>query len=348
MMASTDTRPELRVLALSDGRPGHFNQTKGVLRALEFHYNVRIQWCELRLRTGIARPILRAWLKATRSRFPIWPVRCAYRSDHWPASAPDLIVSAGGNTLPVNAWMARYLNARNLFVGSIRRFDPRGFWRVLSYEERKPTPPFLSWNITPVPLDTDELRVRGHQYRQQHRLTDVELWALLVGGNGGGYRYERADWERLANVLKWCANQYNIRWLVVTSRRTGSEAELMLREKIGPYTASAVSFFSDDQGRFYKDFLGAADRVFTTEDSHMMLTEAVYSGKPVVSLRPRNARPDESNRMFLDAYVRHGWISRQALDEPFILPVAKPTRFESPLRDLGRLLCEQLEQEFIR
>ena len=37
-------------------------------------------------------------------------------------------------------------------------------------------------------------------------------------------------------------------------------------------------------------YLGAAQKVFVTEDSMTMLTEAAYSQCPVISLRPREVR----------------------------------------------------------
>lgn len=334
--------PALRVWVLSDGRPGHFNQAKGVLRALERHYAVDARWIDLRLRLAAWRLPLGWWLNRRADPGPAGRLGLFYRLDALPAERPDLIVSAGGNTLYANAWLGRALGVRNLFVGDIRRLRPRCFWRVLSYCRRQPSPPFLHWPITPVPIVGEELAARGAAFRAEHGLAGQPLWTVLVGGDGGGYRYDRQDWDNLVQWLARSGKSEGVRWLVVTGRRSGAEIERLLAEKTGAAWVAAISLYSREQGSRYMDFLAAGDRLVCTEDSHMMLTEAISAGKPVLAVRPADARPQPTNRQFLEMYEQGGYLQRQTLADlakgNATWQAARPSGFVSPLAGLGDLL----------
>jgi len=279
------------------------------------------------------------------------PARLACRALKWvyrgfqvPEGSFDLVLSAGGNTLPANAILAGGYRCPNLFVGSIRRLKPDLFWRILFYQAQKPAPPFIHWKITPVPIHETRLKERADAFLKQYSLAEGPLWSLLIGGDGGGYVFSEQDWRDLVQLMESCASRFGIRWLVVTSRRTGALAESILGEMTKQDAVAYMSLYASDGGEHYFDVLGAGERVFVTEDSHMMVTEAVYSGKPVVTLRPRQATPDPSNRHFLEQYEQEKYIVRQAIQTSFQMPDATESTFESPLKRLGMELTEMLRQ----
>lgn len=353
-MLSTNAKPQpdarpLRVLVLSDGRPGHFNQSKGVLRALEFHRPVETEWCEIRLRAAALRPLLTAFLNCTSWVTKVSQLGMFYRLQTWPASTPDLIVSAGGNTLFASVWLARAFGCRNLFIGDVRRLQAHCFWRVLMYQKRYPSPPFIHWTITPVPILPEEIAVQGCQFRRERGLSSDRLWTMLIGGNGGGYIYRPEDWQNLFQFLEQAAQRHDIRWLVITGRRTGVQAEQIFASKLPAKFIAGFSLFSQEQGTFYRQFLGAGERIVTTEDSNMMLSEAISTGKPVLSVRPRDSRPHWTNQSFIDRYSEAGYIRRATLHElaigQFLWETAAQSDFTSPLCELGDLLCDLLNRE---
>lgn len=333
----------LRILVISDGRPGHFNQAKGVVKALETHWTIETVWIEGKLRNGLLRWVLTCWLNVTRGRLPWWPLSFAYRGFEKPEGVFDLVLSAGGNSLPANAWLARMLGTRNVFVGTLRRLRPRLFWRVLTYVPSEPSPPFVYWKTTPVPVVPEEVVSLGNAFRKRLELgAEERIWSLLVGGDGGGYTFGREDWAELIGFLQHSARNFGVRWALVTSRRTGIAAETMMREQLGDDVIAMASYFSDDQGKYYWECLGIGECLFTTEDSHMMITEAIHTGKPVVSLRPRQCQPDPTNLSFLRSYQEEGYLQRLSLGAPLKAAPSVEHTFVSPLQELGDLLTDAL------
>lgn len=341
-------RDELNVLVLSDGRPGHYNQAKGAVRALEFHRSVKVTWVELRLRSGLFRPFLKKRLTLRR-----WPLRTSalrryYRWDPALPPSADLIVSAGGNTLYANAWLSRSLSARNLFIGKIRGLPLGLFWRILSVIPFQPSPPYLHWPLVPVPVVPEELQQRAQRWRATHSDPRERLWTMLVGGNGGGYRYEQADWADLVHGLREQARAQGVRWLVITSRRTGLAAEKYLEASLDDSFVAALSLYSKDKGERYLDFLGVGECIWTTEDSGTMLTEAVYSAKPVVAVRPRDYERPPAHERFLAQISGARYIEQltlaQMAGQDLSVFLARSTPPAPRLWDLGQRLISELER----
>jgi mitochondrial fission protein ELM1 len=293
----------LRVWVLSDRQPGHYNQSRGIVAALARHRPVAVHWLELRLRLGLARNPLR-WILNHCAEPP----------------ATDrlklLVVSSGGKTSFANAWLARRTGARNIFAGSLRRLSPTLFDVVLTPEPITPaTPANLVVALPPSAVDIARLEPAGRALRAAQRLEGQLLWALMLGGDGAGYRYRRRDWQTLARVLNRLAADGGARWLLLGSRRTGAAAERLLQQGLERRHVAASCWHRDAEVAPVEAYLGAADQVFVTEDSMTMLTEAISSQRPVVSLRPADVAPTARYAAMIERFAAHGWLCRYAIEE---------------------------------
>ena len=99
-----------------------------------------------------------------------------------------------------------------------------------------------------------------------------------------------------------------------------------------------------------EEFLGAAERVFVTEDSMTMLTEAIHSQHPVYSLAPRQAAPDARFSGALHRFTEQGWLCRYRIDALLSHPERiEQQQFrllsESPAVTLGERLASRLFQD---
>ena len=211
-----------------------------------------------------------------------------YKSGEQPSDAPDIICSTGRGNNFFEYFMARKYAAKNFFVGTLRNLPHdlfTAFITPLSIE----APNHIKVDVPLTDIDRDALQ------------TDIKfdvsdgarpIWALLIGGKTAGYGFERQDWLNLAKSMQNLSEKHGGKWLLTTSRRTGTDVEghPKIRRAIA-YILDAV-WHSDDKRKVVKPFLNAAEAVFCTEDSMAMLGEAVSAGKPVYSLRPRDINLD--------------------------------------------------------
>ena len=337
----------LRVWVLSDGQPGHYNLSRGIVGALRQIRPVDESWVKVKLRFGLARNLLRFYLNRVHKPAPLKLLRLFYRISGPGDQACDLIVSAGGKTSFINAWMARRMGVANVYAGSLRRLSSRLFTVVLTLEPIQNAASNLVVTLPPSGIDCQDLHEHAEHLRRQHGLAGQRLWCVMAGGNGAGYRYGQEDWRNLAVLMNRLGDEYGVRWLLVSSRRTGKAAEQVLKEELDAGVLAATCWYGAGDAYRAEAYLGAAERTFVTEDSMTMLSEAIHSRRPVYSLRPQYALPTERYAAMIQGFADRGYLCRYALMELLQQPELLEKQQcqvleESPLLELGEQLGKRL------
>jgi uncharacterized protein len=301
----------MRILILHEGRAGHSNQSRAISMAFGRFFAVEETRVFCKLRIGVFQKPLRLLLNLTRAKLPLCLFRLFHNVSPLPTESPDLIISAGGGTVYANAWLAKYYNRPNLFCGELRGLKPILFKAVVTgFQKYHGKIPYII-SPTPVPIEASTLAAAAVTFRERSGIGDSRCWSMLAGGNGAGYLYSADDWRAIADGMKRLAEKHNIRWLITTSRRSGKAAEDAISSAIDKASIAATHYaFGSEKNISYHEILGAAERHFVTEDSHMMISEAIASGRPVHSLSPVQHNTHHTNQYFLDLYTQNGWLQR--------------------------------------
>ncbi len=319
----TDLKP-LRVLVLSDDLPGHFNQSRGIVAALRRTRPVEDTWISVGLRFGLMRNLMRLYL----NRLPLHPSLCwlkvFYRFSALPSEPIDLILSAGGRTSFFNAWLARALDIPNIYSGSLRRLNPKLFTTVLTLEPVLGATNNIVLPIHACAVDAQEVSCKGEVMREENGWQDKKVWTLLLGGDGAGYHYSESDWNALGKLMSVLAEKYEMHWLVVGSRRTPKLAEQCIQSTCLSKVAT-YQWASQNNDTDLEACLGVAEKIFVSEDSMTMLTEAIYSMRPVYSLCPVKAEPSSRYESTMQRFSKKLWIERYSVNEL----LQNPSRLEN-------------------
>jgi mitochondrial fission protein ELM1 len=238
-----------------------------------------------------------------------------YRIPDGIPAPPDMIVSSGGKTSFMSAWLAAHYGCPCVFIGQIRGIDKRYFTRIVAsnYDFQEDGKHIRS--VPATEIDPDVAAEAAEEYLQRTGLAPAPRWTLVIGGDGGGYEYKEADWRDLRDTACQLAKQHGIRWLVTTSRRTPPVAEdLFLSGELRNWDDD-VLIYNRDSRVVYNAFLGLADVIVCLEDSGKMLTESVASGKPVLSVRPPVAKTNDRSWALIHRFETAGFIHRMTIDE---------------------------------
>ena len=255
--ASPERRP-LIVWRFTDGKPGHDNQTQGLLAALRTHVPV--------------------------DDFPIQIVDCraglvacltGRTASGLEAPDPDLIIGAGHAThLPM-------LNARRVRGGRVV---------VLM----KPTLPTAWFDLCVIPAHdrtrhTENILVtRGVLNRvRRDAAKDERAGLILVGGPS-----EHVTWSGTAvagQIDAVLSRTPDVRWTLTTSRRTPGDFLAQLDADVPQLTVVPCDQTGPD---WLPEQLARAARVWVTQDSVSMVYEALTAGAAVglLSVPWRNER----------------------------------------------------------
>jgi uncharacterized protein len=339
----------LRILLLSDGRPGHYHLAEGVCAALRRLRPVEVATVAIARRKRRPTRILMAGLRAGVLQ-PAAALRLGYGLTANSLQPADLVISAGGDTIAANVAASRLLAAANIFCGTLRHAAPRDFSLIVSSYARHEKLARHIVCLKPTAMDPDALG----------RPKDIPVFgpshppgvaALLIGGDSGLFRYSEDEWRTLLAFVSAQHAAHGTRWLISTSRRTpewvadavaqqlpedggtGAIEELLDYRKSGPGTLPRL--------------MARADVVLCTEDSSTMVSETIAARLPVVGVAPKlhSFKPEEADYRAL--MIARGWARfvplAQMSPDRFLAELAEVTPLaENHLASLAQTLSERL------
>jgi len=298
----------LRVLFLSDQKPGHHNFADGVLAAITKLRPVQCVTLPIRIafpwRMRAVQPLIHGGPAALRLA-----LKLGFDVDA--AALPgnvDLVLSGGGDTLSANIAAARLLGAANIFAGSLRRglgYDR--FSLVVSSYDRAGDPARHIGTLKPSIHDPAQF-TRPPPGTRFGADNPPRRAGLLLGGRSGYFRYRTGEWLRLFRFVRELNAAWGTKWLISTSRRTpggiADRAAALARD--GTLVECFVDFRTAGPGTLLPIFRDADVMVCTT-DSSSMLSEAIAVRLPVIGVTParHGFKPDEAR--YRDRMVAMNW-----------------------------------------
>jgi len=256
--------PGMQALILSDGKPGHLNQSLAFARYIGLEPVVR----QVSFRAR--------WLKL----FSYLLDRCGIYTEglfsrvEVPATC-RLVVSAGSETYYAGKTLSRRLRLPRVAIMLPRgyRYD---FELIIAQEHDRPP---RRKNILALPINLCAVGRQGYFQAQ----SGERYVALLLGGDSRAGGLSAALLRPLLERIT--ASFPGHRLLVTTSRRTPAEIEGLLDE----FDFACKVIYSRSPINPIGDFLAVSDYVFVTDDSTSMLSEAASFGSACVEVLPTGA-----------------------------------------------------------
>lgn len=296
---------------LSDGRPGHYNQSLGLVATLHAPLRDATTLALPAPRRALKNPVLLlAWLGG---RLPAL-LRLAYRL-YYGVPPPPLppgtraLLSTGGDTLVANIVLARLHALPNAFLGKRSPFTDLGVALLFAAEGRPVPGRVVVLDFGPVQAPASGVPPPA---------TPPALLAVLVGGDSTEYRYTPADYAALADALNALCARTGLRLLLTTSRRTGTAGEQALRDGLRADCLADATWYATAPRPVTRDYCTRADAILCTVDSGTMLTESLQFGRPVFACRPAVGRPTPFYQRFLDRLAAQGVVFSDITGSPGI------------------------------
>ena len=285
----------LRILHLSDGRPGHYHLTEGVIAALARLRDVERQALPVKRHTLVPVRYLRMLATAAWCA-PDQLLKMGYGLEASGLASADLVVSSGGETLPANLAAKKLLGAKNIFIGSLRGVAAENFSLIVSSYQSCAKEPRHLVTLKPSALDPDTLG-RGRQTPSLGAGHPPKLAGLLVGGDSGLFEYADEEWFGLFAFAREVSQAWGTRWLISTSRRTRAHIAQAAFDlaKDSQVVADFIDYKLAGPGTLTKIF-NRADAIVCSGDSSTMISEAVWARLPVVGVSParHSFKPEEA------------------------------------------------------
>ena len=244
---------------------------------------------------------------------------------------PEVIISSGGKSVLLGRALSLRFGVPFIYVGERKPFPSAWFHTYFTPASRE-----LEANgelLEQIPTALSPMVARAAAEREGW--TANNLWAMVIGGPSRSHRYREHDWDALARGMNGLHASHGIRWLVTTSRRTPLSVERRLRKNLDPEAKRYAIWWNQKPEKKMAAMLGAAEKVYVTQDSMTMVTEAIGSGRPTIALSPRSVRFPEDSFLpgYLDRLQERGFLGRASIDDletwihqaPSSPPQASPT-----------------------
>lgn len=209
-----------------------------------------------------------------------------------------LFLSAGSGAAPFALALARVTGQKccTLMTPSVLGTAPFDFAVVPEHDHPEKRENILATLGAPNAIFPDELERQGWELAQKYPPRESGVrenrWGVLVGGDDANYRVS-AEWVRRAiGPILEAGAQAGADIYITTSRRTSLGAEIeLLRLTEGNPAVRMVLLASKDPFNPVPGMLGLCSRIFVTEDSVSMVSEAVTAGREVFLLRTERQSP---------------------------------------------------------
>ena len=282
-----------RALVLSDGRPGHFNQSIALCRHLGMEYEV----VEVAFLSGFAR--------AVSHLFDFFGVHSTslFRVGEFDG-AFQMVVSAGSRTYYANKVLAAMLGAQTVAV-----LAPRGYrWNydcivVPEYDAAKPLSNVVTMPVNMTYLDEQLVAEKVVEFRRRHPAGGKSAWGVIVGGDSGGSKMEVGKMAEAMDRIEAMRTGGEL-W-VTTSRRTPTEIETDLRRR----SIDFLHLYSEESYNPIPAFVKLCDRLFVTADSTAMLSECVTAGSAAVDVLLVSNKAETKQHRFVRCLSKGGVVT---------------------------------------
>ncbi len=320
--------PKRTVLILNDGKAGHLNQSLAVARQIQRarttqNYGLsdtNIVVAEVRYRNKFFRALLTfasifaSWRCHGRMSFmKICLERDSY--EKLMKSYAEFIVSCGSSLAPVNIFMSKENNARNIVVMdpaipfALKKFS---FVIAPKHDSIKKGKNIITTTLAPNLVNAESLRLSGEDLKKNLRIEKDKMLGLLIGGDNP--EFELSDnllREVLADTLKICeANDAEL--LVTTSRRTNRSQESIIKAALqkNPRCRLLVIANENNPEGTLSGILALGNVVIVSGESISMISEAISSGKKTVVFNLEKKRSGiTKHELALENLVKEGHVS---------------------------------------
>lgn len=254
-----------KLLILSDGKPGHVNQSRAFAELTGYEFTV----AEVKFRNRFCKGLSYLFDRVGFYTTALFAVTGNVENC-------SMIVSAGSETYYANRTMAAKSGAQSVSVMLPSGYRYSGFDLILGQEHDHPP---NRDNIQPLPINLCKVSPQGiFQPAAGGRYV-----GLVIGGPNKVFIMEP---DRLRRQVEQIFNHFPDHKIVVaTSRRTPADVDELLMS----FGFAESWLYSRDPANPIPDFLAHCDYVFITGDSTSMISEAVSFGMSAVEILPLSA-----------------------------------------------------------
>jgi len=252
-----------RILIISDGKPGHLNQSIAFCKIKNISYDI----LEVKFKLEIFKLFTYALDKFERYSDELFKEYKKYNFDFY-----DAVVSTGSGTYYFNKFISKKYNIKSIALMLPKSYNYKDFDYIIAQEHDNA--PKLE-NIISIPFNLSFVKSKNIIKQS----SDDKSIGIIIGGDNSIFKM---DVENIKNVLDLIFKNYDgyLKY-ITTSRRTSKNIEDLLNR----YEFDYKLVYSDTPTiNPIPDFIEKCKELFITIDSTSMISEARANSHADISI----------------------------------------------------------------
>jgi uncharacterized protein len=272
-----------RILIISDGKPGHLNQSIAFCKIKNISYDI----LEVKFISKIHKILSYALDRVDFYTDNLFKEYKKYYFDFY-----DAVVSAGSGTYYFNKYISKKYNKKSIALMLPKSYKYSTFDYIIA---QKHDNPIKMNNLVIVPLNLSYVKTRGFV----KKVEDKKSVGIIIGGNNSIFNL---DVEEIKEKLDFIFENYekDLKY-ITTSRRTSFEVEALIDEYDFDYK---LIYSREPDINPIGDFINVCDEFFITMDSTSMLSEVRANSDAKINIISLESKKENSKYHRLVDIVR--------------------------------------------
>ena len=252
-----------RILIISDGKPGHLNQSIAFCKIKDVSYDI----LEVKFKSKFHKALSYLFDKLGYYTDFLFTDYKKYYGDFY-----DAVISAGSGTYYFNKYISKKYNKKAIALMLPKSYNYKDFYYIIAQEHDNPV---RLDNILTLPLNLSFPREKGYVKKVEGK----KSLAIIIGGDNDVFDMEH---ELIKDELDDIFEKYpDYLKYITTSRRTSKEIENLINE----YKFDYKLIYSEEPNiNPIGDFIAVCDEFFITTDSTSMLSEVRANSNAIINI----------------------------------------------------------------
>ena len=241
-----------RILIISDGKPGHLNQSIAFCKIKDVSYDI----LEVKFKSKFHKALSYLFDRFDFFTDFLFEDYKKYYFDFY-----DAVVSTGSGTYYFNKFIGQKYNKKSIALMLPKSYKFKNFYYIIAQEHDNPV---RLDNILTLPLNLSYPKEKGYV----KKVEDKKSLAVIIGGDNDVFNME---YELIKDELDYIFEKYpEYLKYVTTSRRTSK----LIENLVDKYKFDYKLIYSKEPNiNPIGDFIAVCDEFFITTDSTSMLSE---------------------------------------------------------------------------
>lgn len=262
-----------RILIISDGKPGHLNQSIAFCKIKNISYDI----LEVKFKSKFNKSLSYIYDKFSFFTDALFTEYRTYNYEFY-----DAVVSTGSGTYYFNKFVSKTQNIKSIVLMLPKGYKYSDFNNIIA--QKHDNPPSLP-NLIKVPLNLSYSKPKGILKKS----IDKKAVGIIIGGNNDVFTLEeKVIKECLDKIFKTHNNSLKY---ITTSRRTSRKIEELIEEYAFDYK---LIFSKEPTINPIPDFLDICDELFITIDSTSMLSEARANSEAKINIIELDSKKEDT------------------------------------------------------